>query len=84
MSWLLEIRWCVFCAIFDLARQTKLHDRSEPKWFYYSPAMSDYVLAALLIVSVLVSWRVTVIAAGLFTVSSMTGAVTESGDWGWR
>jgi len=84
VSWLLDIRWCIFCAIFDLARQTKLRDGSEPRWFHCSLAMSDCVLATLIIVSVLVSWKITVIAAGLFIVSLTAGAVTETEDWGVR
>jgi hypothetical protein len=46
--------------------------------------MSDCVLATLIIVSVLVSWKITVIAAGLFIVSLTAGAVTETEDWGVR
>jgi len=77
---LLDIRWRIFCAIFDPAREAKLRDKSEPRWFHYSPAMSDCVLPTLIIVSVLVSWKITVIAAGLLIVSLMAGAVPETAD----
>lgn len=80
MSWLLEILCSIFGAIFDLARQTKLRDKSEAKWFHYSVAIGYYLLPTLLIVSVLVPWRITVIATGLFMVSLMAGAVTEPDD----
>jgi len=70
-----------FCAIFDLARRTRLRDRSEPRWIHYSLAMSDCALPTLIIVSVLVSWKIAVIAAGLFIVSLIAGAVTETKDW---
>lgn len=64
MSWLLEILGSIFGAIFDLARQTKLRDRSEAKWFHYPLAIGYYLLATLLTVSVSISSKITVIAAG--------------------
>lgn len=72
MSWLLEILGSIFGAIFDLARQPKLRDRSEAKWFHYP-------LGATLL-PVFISWKITVIATGFFMVSLMAGAVTEADD----
>lgn len=80
MSWLLEILCSIFGAIFYLACQTKLRDKSEAKWFHYSLAIRYYLLPTLLIVSVLFPWRITVMATGLFMVSLMAGAVTEPDD----
>ena len=81
MSWLLDIRWSVFSTIFDLARQTNLRGKSEPRWFPHSLAMSFYVLPTLITVSGLVSWKITIVAAGLFSGSLMAGAVTETENW---
>ena len=80
MSWLLEILCSIFGAIFDLARQTKLRDKSEAQWFHNSLAIGCYFLPTLLIVSVLISWRITAIATGLRMVYLMAGAVTEPDD----
>jgi len=67
VSWLLEILGSIFGAIFDVARQTKLCDRSEAKWFPL--AIGYYLLPTLLTGSVFISWKITVIATGLFIVS---------------
>ena len=80
MSWLLEILCSFFGAILDLARQTKLGDKSEAKWFHYSLTIGFYLLPTLLLVSALIPWRITVIATGLFMVSLMAAAVTEPDD----
>ncbi|HKD65023.1 MAG TPA: hypothetical protein VKB40_13410 [Candidatus Acidoferrales bacterium] len=79
MSWLLETLCSIFGAILDLARQTKLGDKSQAKWFHYSLAIGYYLLP-LLVISALNPWRITVIATGLFMVSLMAGAVTEPDD----
>jgi hypothetical protein len=49
-------------------------------WFQYSFAIGYYLLPTLLIVSVFMSWKITVIAAGWFIVSLMAGAVTATDD----
>lgn len=84
MSWLLEILCSIFDAIFDLLHRTKLGGKSEAKWFHYSLATSCYLLPTLLVVSVFISRKITVIAAGLFMVSLMAGAAAETDDWGAR
>jgi hypothetical protein len=45
---LLEILGSIFGAIFDLAHQPKLRDRSEAKWFHYPLAIGYYSLPTLL------------------------------------
>ena len=84
MSWLLEIPCSIFGAIFDLARQAKMRNKSETKWFHDSLAIGYYLLPTLILGSVFLSWKITAIAVGLFIVSSMAGAVTETDDWGAR
>ena len=84
MSWLLESLCSTFGALFDLARQTKLRDKSETKWFHYSLAIGYYLLPTLIAVSVFISWKITAIATGLFIVSLLAGAVSETDDLGAR
>jgi FtsH-binding integral membrane protein len=82
VSWLPEILCSIFGVVFDLARRTMLRRKSEAKWFHYSLAIGYYLLPTLLVVSVFISWKITVIAAGWFIVSLMAGAVTETDDLG--
>ena len=80
MDWLLEIVHAIFSVIFDLARKTTLRDKSRPRWFNYSLAICYYVLPLMLIVSLFISWKITIIVAVLFVVSLMAGAVAEADD----
>jgi hypothetical protein len=82
MDWLLEIIWSIFRAIFDLARKATLRDKSRPRWFNYTLAVSYYVLPLMLIVSLFISWKMTIIVAGAFIASLIAGAVTEADDIG--
>lgn len=84
MSWWPEILCTIFGAIFDPARRTKLRGKSEAKWFHDSPAIGYCLLPTLFILSAFVSWRTTLIAAGLFIVCLIAGAVTETDDLGAR
>jgi len=82
MDWLLEIIWSIFRAIFDLARRATLRDKSRPQWFNYSLAVCYYVLPMMVIVSVFISWKITIIVAGAFIASLVAGALTEADDIG--
>jgi len=82
MDWLLEIIRAIFSVMFDLGRRAALRDRSRPRWFNYSLAASYYLLPALIVVSVFISWKITVIVIGLFLVSLVAGAMTETDDIG--
>ena len=80
MSWFAEILCSIFGVIFHLARRIMLRRKSEARWFRYSLAIGYYLLPTLLVVSVFMSWKITVIAAGWFIVSLMAGAVTATDD----
>jgi len=82
MSWLLDIIGAIFSLIFDLARKSTLRDKSRPRWFDYSLATCYYLLPTATLVSAFISWRITVICAGVFVLSLIAGAVTEVDEMG--
>jgi len=82
MDWLLEIIKGIFSAMFDLARISTLRDKSRPRWFKYSLVVCYSVLPVMLLVSLFISWKVTIIVAGMFVLSLMAGAITEADDMG--
>jgi hypothetical protein len=73
MDWLLEIIKVIFSLIFDLARRGTLRDKSRPRWFNYSLILCYYVLPVAFIVSVFISWKITIIVVGVFIVSLVAG-----------
>ena len=77
---MLEIVESIFGALFDIARRATLRDKTRPRWLHYSLVVSYYVLPTLLIASVFISWKLTVIVAGVFIVSLIAGAMTEADD----
>ena len=79
MDSLLEI---IFRVMFDIARKSTLRDKSRPQWFNYCLAACYYVLPLMLIVSPFISWKITMIVAGVFVVSLMAGFITEADDIG--
>ena len=84
MSWLLEIFGHVFGSLFDSAREAKLRDASGPRWLHRSLAISYYVFPMLLLVSVLISWKITVIVSIVFIACLVGGALTEADDPGFK
>ena len=82
MSWLPEIlapfsaRSLIPHAGQSCAASLKRSGFTTP-WYYQLPT-------TLFVVSAFVSWKTTVIAAGLFIVSLMAGAVTETDGLGAR
>ena len=82
MDWLLEIIKAIFSLIFDLARRATLRDKSRPRWFNYSLVLCYYALPIAFIVSVFISWKITIVVACAFIVSLMAGAATEADDTG--
>ena len=82
MDWLLEILKAIFSLTFDLARKATLRDKSRPRWFNYFLVLCYYVLPVTFIVSLFISWKITIIVAGVFIVSLVAGALTEADDIG--
>ena len=82
MSWLIEIIKAIFSMMFDLARKATIRDKSRPRWFNYSLAICYYVFPLMIVVSVFISWRMTIIVAGVFIGSLIVGAFTEADDVG--
>jgi len=80
MSWLLEIIESFFGAIFDLACRAVLRDKTRPRWFNYSLAIGYFVFPTLIMVSVFISWKITMIVTGVFIFSLITGAMSEADD----
>ena len=80
MDWLIEIIQAIFSPMLDLARKATLRDKSRPRCVDYSLAVCYYVLPVMLIISLFISWKITMIVAGVFVVSMMVGAVTEADD----
>jgi hypothetical protein len=78
----LEIIGSIFSAVFDLAREATLRDKSRPRWFNYSLAVCYYVLPVMFIVSVFISWKIAIIVACAFIASLIAGALTETDDIG--
>ena len=78
MDWLLDIIEAVFRTMFHLVRKSTLRDKSRPRWFNYSLAVCYFVLPLMSIVSVFISWKITIIVASAFALSLIAGAVTEA------
>jgi hypothetical protein len=68
--------------MFDLARKSTLRDKSRPRWFNYSLATCYYLLPIMTLVSAFISWKITVICAGLFVLSLIAGALTAVDEMG--
>jgi len=84
MDWLLEIIKVIFSSIFDLARRAVVRDKSRPRWFNHFLVGSYYLLPSLILSSVFISWKITLIAGGGLVGSLLAGAATEGDDIGSR
>lgn len=82
MSWPLELLEHIFRFVFESAREAAARDESRPRWLRDSLVISYYVLAALILFSAFLSWKVAVIVAIVFIASLIVGAITETDDPG--